>query len=117
MNWLATVLGGVLLWFILEIAAEFLLEVATVATRPIRPLIWTAFMRAQLPWPAALLAAFGLACSFVGAQLLQRANAPKWAEGLGLFCFLGGALVMLAAPALWFEARKMRRQLEPSDAS
>jgi hypothetical protein len=113
MTWLATVLGSVLLYLILEIAAEFLLDMATVATSPIRRPIWAAFTRARWPWPAGLLAVFGLACSFAGAQLIQRPNAPNWAESLGIYLFLGGALVVLAAPVLWFEARKMRDTVGP----
>jgi hypothetical protein len=113
MNWLATVLGSVLLYLILEIAAEFLLDVATVATSPIRRPIWAAFTRAKWPWPAGMLALFGLACSFAGGQLMQRPNAPNWAESVGIYLFLGGALVILAAPVLLFEARKTRDTLGP----
>jgi len=113
MNWLATVLGSLLLYLLLEIAAEFLFNVATVATSPIRRPIWAVFTRAQWPWPAALLAVFGVACSFAGAQVMQRPNTPKWAEVVGIYLFLGGALVILAAPAMWFQARKTRDTLRP----
>jgi hypothetical protein len=116
MNWLATALGSVLLYLILEIATEFLLDVGTAATRPIRRPIWAVFTRAQWPWPAALMAVFGTACSFAGAQLMQRPNMPKWAELVGIYLFLGGALVILAAPALWFEARRRATHADRADA-
>ena len=106
-NWLVTALGGVLLYVIAEVAAEFFFDVATT---PIRRPIWTAFIRARWPWPAALMVSFGVACSVAGAQLSQRPNAPKWAELVGVYLFIGGALVVLAAPALWFEARKRGAQ-------
>ena len=109
-NWLVTALGGVLLYVIAEVAAEFLFDVATTATTPIRRPIMTAFLRARWPWPATLMVSFGVACSVAGAQLSQRPNAPKWVELVGLYLFIGGALVVLAAPALWFEARKRGAQ-------
>ena len=106
MNWIVTGLGGVLLYLIGEIVADLFVHAAAIATSPIRRPIWNAFMRARWPWPAALVAAFGIACSFAGTQLLQRPNASTWAQSVGLYLFLGGALVVLAAPALWLEARK-----------
>ena len=117
MNWLASLLGAALLWFLVEIAGEALLALGATVTAPIRRPVWALFMRAKLPWPAVVLVAIGVASAVVGGRLLQKPNSSSWENGLGLVLFLGGAFVTLAGPAFWFHERNRAASPAGADAN
>src|SRR6267154_6475280 len=105
MAWIGSVLAAALIGLLWEIAGEAMLALGAVVTAPVGRPVWALFMRAKSPWPAALLAALGIASSVVGALLLQKPNSSTWENGLGVALFLGGAFVALAGPAFWFHER------------
>jgi peptidoglycan/LPS O-acetylase OafA/YrhL len=116
MNWIASALAVALIGFLWEIAGEAMFALGAAISAPVRRPVWALFMRARWPWPAAVLAAFGIAAAGVGAMLLQKPNSSSWENGLGVALFLGGAFLTLAGPALWFHERNRATNSNGADA-
>jgi hypothetical protein len=117
MNWIASLLAAALIGFLWEVAGEAMLALGVAVTAPVSRPVWALFMRAKWPWPAALLAALGIASAFVGALLLQKPNSSSWENGLGVALFRGGAFVALAGPAFWFHERNRADNSDGADAN
>lgn len=109
---ISSLIGGVLLYFIAELVVGLLFGGFSTATRPIHRPIWAASMRASWPWPALVLGALGIASAVAGGILSMRPNAPSWSDRLGGILFLGGLLVALIGPPMWFHERDRATQSE-----
>jgi len=115
MTWIASALAAALIGFLWEIAGEAMLGFGAAVTAPVRGPVWGLFMRAKWPWPAAIMAAVGIASAVVGGLLLQKPNSSSWETGLGVALFLGGAFVALAGPAFWFHERNRATNSDGAD--
>ena len=117
MNWIKGALAAALIGFLLEVAGEAMLALGAAVTAPVRRPVWALFMRAKWPWPAAVMAALGIALAVVGGMLLQKPNSLSWEDGLGVALFLGGAFVALAGPGFWFHERNRVTNSDGTDAN